>query len=296
MAKTPVVTAMVSTYNSEDLIEGCLRDLERQTLASDLEIIVIDSGSLQNEGTIVRELQGEYGNIVYERTERETLYGAWNRAARMASGRYVINANTDDRHRPESFELLATALDDDRSIDLVYGDWLTTGRPNETFLQNSGNPLMTIRYPEYFEPLCMLHFMLSPAPMWRKGVLDDVGPFDETLRSAGDLEWNIRFALQRKAGHLPVVLGLFRWSQESTSQGEAAQTEPAEVFGRYRTKENVFRLYEKAGWPVGDSRGRRLALDDMGRRARLYIPPWQWFGPCQDIGLAQLCETWVHEG
>jgi tetratricopeptide (TPR) repeat protein len=44
-----LVTAIVSTYNSEKYIEGCLQDLLSQTIANRLEVIVVDSGSQQNE-------------------------------------------------------------------------------------------------------------------------------------------------------------------------------------------------------------------------------------------------------
>ena len=35
----------MSTYNAEKFIKGCLEDLEAQTIADRLEIIVVDNGS-----------------------------------------------------------------------------------------------------------------------------------------------------------------------------------------------------------------------------------------------------------
>jgi glycosyltransferase involved in cell wall biosynthesis len=100
-----LISAIVSTYNSEQFMRGCLEDLLAQTIADRMEIIVIDSASAQNEGAIVKEFQGRCGRIKYLRTpERESVYAAWNRGIKIAEGKYVTNANTDDRHRPDAFE------------------------------------------------------------------------------------------------------------------------------------------------------------------------------------------------
>jgi Glycosyl transferase family 2 len=64
------VSAMVSTYKNERFIEGRLKDLLAQTLGDQLEIIVVDSGSPENEGAIVRRYQKQHPNIHYIRTEQ----------------------------------------------------------------------------------------------------------------------------------------------------------------------------------------------------------------------------------
>src|SRR5687768_12897488 len=107
--KNPLVTALVSTYRSEAFMQGCLQDLVEQTLYAQgaLEIVVIDSGSPENERAIVEQFQRRHPRIVYLRTERETLYAAWNRGIGAAGGKYLTNANTDDRHRRDALEILA---------------------------------------------------------------------------------------------------------------------------------------------------------------------------------------------
>src|SRR5688572_6698772 len=99
---SPRVTAIVSTYQSERFIRGCLEDLEAQTIAGQMEVIVVDSASPQNERQIVEEFQQRHSNITYVRTtERETLYAAWNRGIGMTRAPYITNANADDRHAPD---------------------------------------------------------------------------------------------------------------------------------------------------------------------------------------------------
>src|SRR3972149_11679791 len=85
-----IVSAIVSVYNCERFIRGCLEDLEAQTIADRVEIICVNSGSQQNEEAIIKEFQEKYDNIVYiKTTERETLYRAWNRGIKIARGKYI---------------------------------------------------------------------------------------------------------------------------------------------------------------------------------------------------------------
>ena len=94
------VSAIVSAYNSEKYMAGRLQNLIDCSLyqRNQLEIIVVDSCSQQNEGQCVNEFMRQFKHIVYIRTaQRESVYGAWNRGIRLANGKYIINANTDDR-------------------------------------------------------------------------------------------------------------------------------------------------------------------------------------------------------
>src|SRR5262245_63516752 len=59
-----LVTAIVSAYRSERLMVGLLEDLEAQTIAERLEIVVCDSASPEDEAGIVREFARRYDNSV----------------------------------------------------------------------------------------------------------------------------------------------------------------------------------------------------------------------------------------
>ena len=63
----------------------CLHNLETQTLADQLEVVVVDAASPQNEKAIVEDFQRRFSKIQYIRTPtRITVYQAWNLAIRTS--------------------------------------------------------------------------------------------------------------------------------------------------------------------------------------------------------------------
>ena len=130
---SPLVSAIVSTYNSARFLRGCLDDLLAQEVEGGLEIIVVNSGSEQNEAEIVHEYQEMHTSIVYIETEaRESVYAAWNRAIEVAQGTFITNANTDDRHAPGALGTMSALLKDHPQADVVYADSAVTRDENST--------------------------------------------------------------------------------------------------------------------------------------------------------------------
>ncbi|HEY9765617.1 MAG TPA: glycosyltransferase, partial [Chroococcales cyanobacterium] len=203
-----LVSAIVSTYNSETFIRGCLEDLEAQTMADKLEIIVVDSGSSQNERAIVVEFQQRYSNIKYLRTEqRESVYQAWNRGVKAAAGKYLTNANTDDRHRSDAFEVMATYLEEHPEVPLVYSNQLATDEPNKPY--GEAHVIGQLTKTIYHRNIMLTGCFMGSQPMWRKSIHDELGYFDERFRSAGDYELWCRIAQEHELAFIPQPLGMY---------------------------------------------------------------------------------------
>lgn len=239
----PKVSALVSTYAAEEFIAGCLEDLVGQTLFArgELEVVVVDSHSPTGEGAIVRDFMKRHpGRIRYLRTpQREGVYMAWNRAARAARGRYLTNANTDDRHRSDAFEKLATALDDHANVGLVYGRSLVTADPGASF--DEAHIRGRFAWPA-FERARLLHgCFIGPHPMWRKRVHGEVGWFDQRYRVAGDFEMWMRIVERFDARLVPEELGLYLYRGESVENAnrEVCAYESVAARQLYASRGNV---------------------------------------------------------
>lgn len=214
------VSAIVSVYNAERFIRGCLRDLVNQTLYRQgrMEIVIINSGSGQNEDGIIEKYRRRYPNIQYIRTpQRETVYQAWNRGVRAATGRYLTNANTDDRHRPDALEIMAGELDRHPGVGLVYTDQVVSRIPNATFPRHHGD---LIAKPDYSPDRLRLGCCVGSQPMWRKSMHDEFGLFDETLTVAADWDFWLRIASKYPLRRIPGFLGLYYNNESGVEHGQ----------------------------------------------------------------------------
>ncbi|MFM6454673.1 MAG: glycosyltransferase, partial [Planktothrix sp.] len=261
------VSAIISTYNSEKYIRGCLQDLVDQTLykQGELEIVIVDSASSQNEQSIVKEFQAKYPNIVYQRTpERETLYAAWNRAIKMSHGKYITNTNTDDRHRFDALEVMADFLNTHPEVSVVYPDQLITTVPNDTFTITQGNRRWN--WPPYSYEQMKQGCCVGSQPMWKRSLHDQYGYFRSELHCAGDYEFWLRIGSQgENMALISEVLGLYYFNPqgiEHATPGRSGQ-EVDQICDEYGIK----RLY------IPKISGSERKFDDLQYQGVLLTDP-----------------------
>lgn len=283
------VTAIVSVYNAERFIQGCLDSLLAQTLSDTLEIIVIDACSQQGEHVIVQEYKKRHPNILYVRTtERESVYASWNRGVRMARGSFVTNANSDDRHRPDALEQMATILEEYTEIDYVYGDYFVGNTENETFKNNNGQRILL--FPDFFAPAPLLYCQFGPQPLWRKKVHDKIGYFDESYRACADWDFNIRLTSCCQGMHIQKTLGLYLEHEAAiTFRDDTMLRENVRIKRRWQNPTAVEERYISTGIIPSSSLQRALIHLDMGIRAMRYYPPWGYGSPENNLPFARRC-------
>jgi len=89
------VSIIVPVYNVEKYLRRCLDSLVNQTL-KDIEIIVVNDGSLDNSEDIILEYLKKYKNIKYYKKENGGLSDARNYGIKYAKGEYLAFVDSDD--------------------------------------------------------------------------------------------------------------------------------------------------------------------------------------------------------
>ncbi len=91
--KQPLVSVVVPAYNVEQYIDECISSLLGQSYKN-LEIIIIDDGSNDNTGTLIRMYKDERLRIIHK--ENGGLVSARKLGLRLAKGKYIGFVDGDD--------------------------------------------------------------------------------------------------------------------------------------------------------------------------------------------------------
>ncbi|NOZ12653.1 MAG: glycosyltransferase [Acidobacteria bacterium] len=96
----PAVSVILPVKNQEKFIEGALYSIVKQTF-TDMEIIVINDGSSDNTGEIIRKFQNDKRIQVIELPQSSGIVTALNTGLNSATGKYIARMDGDDIMHPE---------------------------------------------------------------------------------------------------------------------------------------------------------------------------------------------------
>jgi GT2 family glycosyltransferase len=87
------VSVVIVSWNTRDILRGCLRSVFEQTKEASFEVFVVDNNSRDGSADMVRE---EFPTVkLIENAQNRGFAAANNQALRLASGRYMLLLNPD---------------------------------------------------------------------------------------------------------------------------------------------------------------------------------------------------------
>ena len=113
------VSIVLTVYNAESYIEGCLDMITGQTLR-DIQIICVDDGSTDNSSQIIEQYAQKDDRIVLIREKNAGAGAARNRGMQEATGKYILFLDCDDFYEPEMVEKAFRRAEEEQAEIVIY--------------------------------------------------------------------------------------------------------------------------------------------------------------------------------
>lgn len=200
-SKSPVVSVIIPCYTYGRFLPETLSSILAQSF-KEWECILVANGSDQLTREEIRRHAGMDKRFRVLSVDNRGPAAARNAGAGVAKGRYIQFLDADDLLEPDKLGVQSDFLEAHPEIGLVYGEvrYFTHGAPRA--LRRSLNPPDREWMPKVsgtgrrlIDALLRYNIMTMHAPLLRKGLLDQVGGMDESLRGFEDWDLWMRMAL-----------------------------------------------------------------------------------------------------
>lgn len=187
------VSVIIPVFNRGVLVKRSIESVLRQTY-SEVEVIVADDGSTDS----TQEQILQFGDKVrYFYKKNGGVSSARNLGIKKSLGKYIAFLDSDDEFFPEKLAKQKVVLDENDDIDIVLCDCVYVNESHESIGQSRRRDVLPKDGYVLNDVLLAPSFIPSSVLM-RKTVFDNVGLFDETLKTAEDIDLFLRIALKFK--------------------------------------------------------------------------------------------------
>ena len=191
------ISVIVPVYNGEKNIARCLDSIIKQDYR-DIEIIVVDDGSIDNTFEIITNYSKLDNRIKAIHKENSGVSSTRNKGLEIASGEYIQFIDADDWLSFDACKLLLRSMEDN-DVDLVVGDFyrvIDDKTSKKGTFKNDGIITRNI----YADKM-----MLSPADfyygvlwnkLYKKSIIDEYHiKLDENIDYCEDVIFNLEYLL-----------------------------------------------------------------------------------------------------
>ena len=202
------VSVVIPTYSRANLLPRALESVLNQTY-DDFEVIIVDDCSPDNTPKIVKSYSDS--RIKYIRHDRNRgANAARNTGIRSSSGEYLALLDDDDKWLENKLELQISRFEElEDSFGLIYA-----GRRivlNEEVIERY-IPQME---GDIYQRLLRRNVIPSETPLIKTECFDQIGLFDNDLRSCQDWDMWLRIAESYKISFVPEVLAVSFWDSSN---------------------------------------------------------------------------------
>lgn len=284
MNKYPLVSVITASYNMGQYVGMAIDSILTQEYPN-IEAIVIDDGSTDDtQKNLTKYRCDPRVKIIYQENAGQTK--AKNRGLKEAKGKYIAFCDADDQWMPNKLNLQIPSLENYHGFAVSYSDFIR--------VDSMGNQLPTRAVKRYSgkitSRLLMDNFIPFNTVVLHKDILEDVGPFDESLTMSIDYDLWLRVSVKYSFIYLPLPLIKYRvWQGQMSHRTDERFNNLFKVMNKFfaNNSENLSSSEIRKNWAnTYVNRGRwrvsqkkyRLALQDFYRAflyRPYYLPLWK---------------------
>jgi glycosyltransferase involved in cell wall biosynthesis len=222
-----MVSAIVPNYNHARFLPRRVESVLRQT-CKDFELILLDDCSTDESRAILSGYAGDPRvRVEFNEVNSGSTFKQWNKGVRLARGKYVWIAESDDYADERLLERLVTVLENEPAASFAYcrswrvmednsvdgfGDWyldlVDPHRWKVDFCVDGRE-----EFQKYLACYCVVPN--ASAAVFRKEIYDRVGRADESLHLCGDWKVWAAMALTGKVAFVSEPLNYYRFHETS---------------------------------------------------------------------------------
>ena len=230
----PTVSVIVPNYNHARYLQRRIDSILTQTYL-DFELILLDDCSTDQSRDILESYRDNPKvRVEFNAKNSGTPFKQWNKGVRMARGRYIWIAESDDYADPRFLAQMVPILDEQMEVTFAYCRSWSIGEDDQRFgfadsyLSYLDANHWTANFIVDGVEECRRFFVLcAPVPnassvLFRKDVYEKVGRADEGLRLCGDYKVFAAMAVEGKIAYLAEPLNYYRSHRENARTRTAA--------------------------------------------------------------------------
>ena len=279
------LSTIIRTQNDPVALQSSLASLKTQTIADELEIIVVEDNPQDSEREIVRTFLKQFPLSSSISTADETAADAWNRGIYKAGGEYIATINAGDIFRDDALELLISALEAHPEADAAYSHTVWSSTPKKKFVIK--NKDQKIIYPLYSPESSMFFPFLGRHAIIRRSLFETIGIFHNFFKYESYFDFQMRYtAAKKKVVLVPEILSNLHKKTPATEEDrKIARAELQIIYKKYRTIMPISCLFALES-NLGEEAAK--AWTALGNRAIRFNLPWEET-PKQDLAYAEHC-------
>ena len=203
------VAVIIPCFNQAIFLNEAIESAFRQTVAPN-EIIVVDDGSTDDSAAIVRA----HPSVRYIRQENRGAAAARNAGLRIAASDFVIFLDADDLLLPVAVEAGAADLSAHPDCVMTFG---RHGYINMDGRERRPSGDRDVREP--FIAMLQQNFVVAlSAATFRRGAIEEIGGFDESMRNCEDYDLYLRLTRERSVSRHDAEVALYRRHDSNKSR------------------------------------------------------------------------------